>query len=89
MVTYRCSWCGSRAEDEPERLVSCARCARECLRLLGFWPNTVMVPLAPGEEPPEPVAAGKRFRWVDARTGELRGMTEVPAGHDVAQRGTA
>lgn len=88
MITFWCSWCGEVAQAESEDAhVPCFRCAREFARLFGFWPQTGMTPLSPGEEPGEPAAARKRFALYDAETGALRGKTWSPEDDASARAG--
>lgn len=76
MTLFWCPWCGETEEaDGPDAVVPCWRCVREFTRLLGFWPQTGMVPLAPGEAPGEAAAARKRFTFVSVATGEVIGST--------------
>jgi len=76
MTLFWCPWCGETEEAAgPDEIIPCWRCIREFTKLLGFWPQTGMIPLAPGEEPGEPAAARKSFTFVDARTGRVIGAT--------------
>jgi hypothetical protein len=78
MTTYSCVWCGSTEEWVwANDRVACGRCVREFSGLLGFVPRTLAVPVEPGEDPGPPAAARMRFEFRDARTGDLRGRTEV------------
>ncbi|HEX9695671.1 MAG TPA: hypothetical protein VGB64_05090 [Actinomycetota bacterium] len=77
MVTFWCSWCGATTESESvSTRVACRRCAIELWKLLGMRFTTDMVPLDPGQDPPEPAAARKQFRFVDPAGKEI-GRTEV------------
>jgi hypothetical protein len=81
MVTYWCSWCGNTARRPTrDETVRCGRCVDEAVRLFRYWPWTVMVPLPPGQAPPEPHAARRRFEFRDVRTSAVAGRTEVAPG---------
>ena len=87
MTLYWCNWCGETAEgDGADEIIPCRRCSKEFYRLFGFWPRTDMTPLADGEEPGEPIAARKRFTFVDIQTGDVRGSTQVAPARPAARR---
>jgi hypothetical protein len=78
MVTFWCSWCGNTARRATrDETVRCGRCVDEAVRLFRYWPWTVMIPLGPGESPPTPHAAKRRFEFTDVKTHRVAGRTEV------------
>jgi hypothetical protein len=77
MVTYWCSWCGATEERATaEQRVPCMRCVKEFVRVFGYYPRVLMLPLDPGETPGVPAGARKQFEFRDPATGELVAKTE-------------
>lgn len=77
MVRYWCTWCGAneKRETDGER-VPCWRCVREFVRIFGYYPRALMVPLDPGEAPGIPAGARKRFEFRDPESGKLVARTK-------------
>lgn len=77
MVRYWCTWCGAteKREADAER-VPCWRCVREFVRIFGYYPRALMVPLDPGEAPGIPAGARKQFEFRDSESGRLVARTK-------------